>query len=265
MKVFISADIEGICGVTAWDETEHGKPEYAAAREQMTAETAAACAGALAAGADEIWVKDAHGSGRNLIPGRLPEAVRLVRGWSGHPFSMVQELDASFAALIMIGYHSPAGAESNPLAHTMNGRIARIRFNGTPVSEFLLYGLAAALRGVPVAFVSGDAALCDLVHEINPHIAACAVKQGVGNSTVNLHPRVAAARIQSGVESTLKAGDLDKCCLPMPETFTVEIRYRKPADAFRNSFYPGAEYAAPDGIRFETRDYFEVLRLMLFT
>ena len=45
MKVYISADIEGITGVTHWDETETGKPGWEEAREQMTREVVAACEG----------------------------------------------------------------------------------------------------------------------------------------------------------------------------------------------------------------------------
>ena len=60
MRVFISADIEGVTGTTAWDETEIGCPGYEAARQQMTAEVKAACEGAIAAGADYILVRDAH-------------------------------------------------------------------------------------------------------------------------------------------------------------------------------------------------------------
>jgi len=265
MKVFISADIEGVCGTTNWDETERGKSDYDAAREQMTTEVAAACEGALEAGATEIWVKDAHSSGRNLIAGKLPEAVRLVRGWSGHPFSMVQELDDSFAAMMMIGYHSPADANTNPLAHTMNGRIARMTINGVVVSEFLLHGLAAALRNVPVVLVSGDAGLCTIVRETNPNITTVDVKRGIGNSTVNLHPRVAAARIRTGATAAIRAGGLHQCRLALPESFEVEISYRRHTDAFRNSFYPGAELVRSDTIRYRTEDYFDVLRLMLFT
>ncbi len=65
MKVYISADIEGVTGVTTWDEAELHKPDHGIAQEQMTAEVRAACEGALNAGATEIWVKDAHDSGRN--------------------------------------------------------------------------------------------------------------------------------------------------------------------------------------------------------
>jgi D-amino peptidase len=72
----------------------------------------------FAAGAKEIVIKDAHATGRNIIASRLPACARLVRGWSGHPLAMVQELDESFDALVLVGYHSKAGTQDNPLAHT---------------------------------------------------------------------------------------------------------------------------------------------------
>ncbi|HQL39886.1 MAG TPA: M55 family metallopeptidase, partial [Anaerolineaceae bacterium] len=80
MKIFISADIEGVTGVTDWSETELGQSAWEAAREQMTAEVAAACEGAMAAGAQEIWIKDSHDSARNLIADRLPQCAKLIRG-----------------------------------------------------------------------------------------------------------------------------------------------------------------------------------------
>ena len=66
MRVFISADIEGCAWTTAWEETQKGQPEYPAAVKQMTAEVKAACEGAIAAGATEIVIKDAHGRGVNI-------------------------------------------------------------------------------------------------------------------------------------------------------------------------------------------------------
>ncbi|MBP7228495.1 MAG: M55 family metallopeptidase [Longilinea sp.] len=73
MKVYISTDIEGITGAYHWDETEHGKAGYEVAHEQMIAKVAAACEGALQAGATEVWVKDAYDSARNIIAFRCPE------------------------------------------------------------------------------------------------------------------------------------------------------------------------------------------------
>ncbi len=65
MNIYLSADIEGITGVTHWDETELSHAEYATARKQMTAEVAAACESALEDGDTEILVKDSHDKGRN--------------------------------------------------------------------------------------------------------------------------------------------------------------------------------------------------------
>jgi D-amino peptidase len=76
MKVYISADIEGVAGIAHWDEAGKKQPEYQEFRAQMTADVAAACQAAAAAGATEILVKDAHGSGRNIIADQLPETAR---------------------------------------------------------------------------------------------------------------------------------------------------------------------------------------------
>ena len=77
-------------------EADRNHPDYPEFREQMTREAIAAIEGAQAAGATEVWVKDAHDSGRNLIPSMLPANIRLIRSWAGHPLCMVQELAADF-------------------------------------------------------------------------------------------------------------------------------------------------------------------------
>jgi D-amino peptidase len=263
MKVYISADIEGITGTTHWDEASKSKPDYREFQEQMTAEVAAACEGALQAGATEILVKDAHASARNIIAAKLPREARLVRGWSGHPFAMVQYLDETFDALLMVGYHSSAGADANPLAHTVSGRVARLKINSRYASEMLLHAYAAALVNVPLVYLSGDAGICEEAASLNPHITTTAVKQGMGDSTVSIHPHLAVAKIREGAQKALE-GDLSRCRLQMPQQFSVEIEYRDHAQAYRASFYPGASQMSPHAIQFETDDYFEVLRLGSF-
>jgi D-amino peptidase len=263
MKVYISADIEGVTGASHWDETDKLKPEYNEFREQMTAEVSAACEGALQAGGTEIWVKDAHGTARNLIASRLPRETRLIRGWSGHPFSMVQELDESFHALLMIGYHSQAGSAANPLAHTFSGNIAGIKINGRDVSELQMYAYAAGLVNVPLVFVSGDKGICEEAASLIPKIATLAVKHGTGNATINIHPHLAVEKIRQDVQTALR-GDVSKCRLSLPEQFTVDITYKDHALAHKASFFPGAVSTQPHTIRFESNDYFEVLRLFAF-
>jgi D-amino peptidase len=263
MKIFISADIEGVTGVTHWDETEKDKMDYREFQQQMTDEVNAACQAALVAGATEIWIKDAHGSGRNLLMNQLPKEVRFIRGWSGHPFYMVQELDESFDAVMFIGYHAASGSDGSPLAHTSTPRIESFTINGQPVSEFLFHALAASLVKVPVAFVSGDQALCDQIQSLGLPIRTLAVKKGTGNSTISIHPQLAVKKIRDEVEQALKS-DLKSCVLPLADHFEVEMLFSEHRRALKAGFYPGAKPAGQKTIKFETDDYFEILRMFLF-
>ncbi|MHC4470181.1 MAG: M55 family metallopeptidase [Planctomycetota bacterium] len=264
MKIYVSADIEGIAGIASWDEANPAHADYAEFRERMTDHVAAACEGAVAAGALEILVRDAHATARNVRAVRLPRCARLVRGWSGHPLSMVQELDESFDAALMVGYHSKATSGGNPLAHTLSSsKVARLAINGRAVSEFHLNAWAAESLGVPVVFVSGDEVLCEEVAEENPHIRTCPVMRGAGASTVSLHPEVARERIREGAEAALR-GDLAACRLGLAERFRLEIRYKEATRAHRQGFYPGAEMVDDLTVAFETGEYFEVLRALQF-
>ena len=263
MKVYISADIEGTSGITNWDEAEKGHPTYTEFRERMTEEVVAACEGAMAAGADDILVKDAHDSGRNIIAGRLPDCVRLIRGWSGHPLSMVQDIDDTFDALLFVGYHAKAGSDDNPLAHTLRLRIAHLMINGEIASEFQIYSYAAALHDVPGVFLSGDAGICADAERINPGILTVPVSQGIGPSTVSIAPGLARKRIREGVTKALQ-GDRAACRIILPKHFTLEIKYTTPVDAYRASWYPGAKLSEPRTVQFESDGYFEILRAIKF-
>ena len=264
MKIFISADIEGITGIANWDETEKSKPDYQEFKKQMTEEVKAACEGAINAGAEEIWIKDAHDSGRNIIADDLPPNIKLIRGWSGHPFSMVQELDESFDALIFIGYHSCGSSSANPLSHTMSSATFNyIKLNEKLASEFLIHIYAAVTVNVPVVFLSGDEGLCKEVNAINENIRTVAVKKGIGNSVISIHPQLAIKKIKEGVESVLKE-DINKFKINLPKHFKMELSFKNHAKAFKTSFYPGVKQISSNNVVFESDNYFEVLRMFSF-
>ena len=69
MKVYISADIEGVTNVTNWDETELYHDAHAAAKKQMTREVLAACRGALAAAHSPAWFSPLPSSSQEYRPG----------------------------------------------------------------------------------------------------------------------------------------------------------------------------------------------------
>ncbi len=264
MKVFIRADMEGITGTTNWEECDNKSPFYARFAEQMTQEVLAACEGAMAAGATEIIVKDSHNSATNIDITKLPANVKLIRGWSGHPYAMVDGIDETFDAVMFVGYHSAAGIPGNPLSHTMTGNPWQIKINGEYASEFLIYSYAAARDGVPTVFLAGDAALCQAAVKQHPKVTTVPVKDAFGGTTINYAPALTLAQIRERSETALK-GDLKAAKIELPKHFEVEITYKEHVLATRKSFYPGVEKINANTLKFSTDDYFEVLRLFAFT
>ena len=149
MKVYISVDVEGLTGSTSWESTNLGNLEHGAVAEQMKREAMAAALGAIDAGADEVYIKDAHDSGRNMEITGFPKQCRFIRDWTNSPDSMIGGIDKSFDAVLFVGYHSPAGFDGNPLSHTMNRGNNYVKFNGELCSEFLMHAFYAAELGVP--------------------------------------------------------------------------------------------------------------------
>ena len=228
----------------------------------MTAAVAAACRGAIASGVQEILDKDAHWTARNIDPHLLesqalagqPGAVlRLIRGWSGHPFTMVQDIARSVSAAVFVGYHSAAGSAGNPLSHTLSGRaFARVELNGVNGSEFLLFAQAAGSVGVPVAFVSGDAALCAQAETLVDGIVTVATLRGDRASTVSMLPGEALRRIEAGVQRALSAR-LPPPLIPPPELH-LRLSFHSAQTAYAKSFFPGVRQIADTELLFEGGD-----------
>ena len=262
MKIFISADIEGVTGVTHWDETSKDKADYSPFARQMTRETAACCRGALAGGATEIFVKDAHSSGRNLIPDDLPREVTLIRGWTGDPDIMIAGLDESFDGIMFVGYHSGSGLDGNPLSHTMTTQPYTIRINGRPAGEFELHALIASGYNVPPLFISSDNLQCLNAADFVENITTVAVKKGVGGATFNMHPDKAVALIE---ESARSAVENRKSIRFKPEfPVNVDVTFRDHFKAFRMSHFPGATLTDPTTVNYRASDPRELAVFSLF-
>ncbi len=262
-KLFISADIEGTCGITDWNETEKGHADYAWFADQMSREVAAACQGAKEGGFDQVLVKDAHDSARNLDPRALPQYAQVLRGWAGQPHSMMTGLDGSFDGVVFTGYHNAAGRDSNPLAHTMTTRAFSVTINGELASELHINCLIAAHLGVPVLALSGDKGLCDWLSGRLPAAKVVVTNEGIGGAVKAIHPDEALRLIQ---EAVAEASSLPRedCLFPMPAHFDVQICYEEHKTAYRRSFYPGVTRVDERTIGFEHHDFEEVLRMMHF-
>jgi len=201
MKVFMSIDIEGINGICCWDETEADTSRYNEFKQELQREVNAACRGAIEAGATEILIKDAHDSARNLSILDLPKEAKLLRGWEGTPCSMMAGLDESFDAVMFVGYHSASRSSGNSLSHTMNGNIFHVKINGEIASEFTINSLYASYLNVPVAFLSGDLNLTQLVKKVNNNIEVVASKEGLHGAVISKHPLITCEEIEKAGKS----------------------------------------------------------------
>lgn len=112
-------------------------------------------------GVTEIIIRDAHCDSDSVDIKLMPENVKVIRGWNGHPYGMMYGIDKSFDCALYLGYHSSASGIGNPLAHTWNTGIQSIKLNGKEISEFVLSSLIAKDVGVSSIFISGDKEICE--------------------------------------------------------------------------------------------------------
>ncbi|MEE1736532.1 M55 family metallopeptidase [Streptomyces sp. BE147] len=175
MRIYISVDMEGITGLVDVEDVQPGGRDYERGRLMMAEDVNAAVRGAVAAGATDITVNDAHGPMRNLLPETLHPAVRLIRGKPKN-MGMLEGLGPEHDAVICVGYHARAGA-LGVLSHSFLGHeIEDMWLDGSPVGEIGLAQAAAAAIGVPVLVLTGDDSACEEMAKWDGSVTTVAVK-----------------------------------------------------------------------------------------
>jgi D-amino peptidase len=205
VKVFVTVDLEGISGVYAEEQTDPAGAGYAASRQFMRADLDAVLEGCFEAGANEIVVNDSHDKGSNLSSAGLPAGVSLASG-SPSSLSMMTGIDASFDAMLAIGYHACAGTAAAVLEHTYTYKIFSVAVDGQNVGELAINAAVAGSFGVPVVFVSGDDKVAKEAMAAVAGVHAAVVKYGDYRTSARLvAPTVAHERIRGGVAAALTA------------------------------------------------------------
>ncbi len=263
LKVYISADMEGVGGVVTWEiqADPHGR-EYEKFRRLMTQEVNAAIAGAYQAGATEVLVSDSHNDGQNIDVEELYGLAKLVRSWP-RPLSMMEGIDETFDAVVFIGYHASEGSAAGVLAHTMSSRrILEIKLNGTPVPEA---GFNAAIAGefnVPVVFLSGDQTIGAEAKKLLGPIETAEVKQAIGfYAAKTMHPEEARQLILQGVKKALeRRAELKPYKVAHP--VKLEIAFKKIVDAEIVAMLPGVERVRGNAVLFTAKDMIEASKFL---
>jgi len=263
MRIYISADMEGIAGITAEEQTNPvGQPEYACSCELMTGEVRAACEGAKEAGATSILVNDSHWSMRNIIHEELPPDVTLIRG-SGKPLSMNQGIDSNVDMAAFVGYHASGGTQDAVLDHTYTDvTLYEVRINGEKCSEARINAAVAGSYGVPVVFLSGDQSACADARAFLPWAQTVEVKQAIGRyAAMSLSPQEARAAIKTGIAKAIReAGARGAKPYEIAPPVTLEITFTYTSKADIASLLPGSERVSARTVRFVHDDLLTVFK-----
>jgi D-amino peptidase len=228
MKILIAVDMEGITGVTTWDQVTPGHAEYGRFRRLMTQDVNAAIRGAFDAGADEVLIADGHWFGSNILIEELDGRARLNSG-SPSPFSMVQGIEEGVDGVIFVGYHARNGSPDAVLDHTWSSKtVANVWLNELLTGEYGLNAAVAGHFGAPVIMVSGDQTACGQVMELIGAVETAIVKQASGRFAAEcLPPQVTQDLIgtcaRRAVERLAQGDAPDPFVLDTPITVTVEF------------------------------------------
>jgi D-amino peptidase len=268
MKILISADMEGTCGVSSWVHVEApeaagaGVPasavEYERARLRMTREVNAAIEGAFAGGATEVIVNDSHDGQRNLVGEELHRDAMYISG-NDKRLGMMQGVDLEgISAVFYTGYHAKAGTPKAPLAHTWTSWLQDVRFDGVSTGEFGINAAIAGHFGVPVVFVSGDVRAVEQTQAfLGPQVEGAVVKYGLSfTSARHLHPEKAQQLIRERAEIAM-----GRIPTATPYTLTpgvtVELEFDHQARADQVELLPGVERSGERTISFRPGDGME--------
>ena len=190
LKIYVNTDLEGISGVFNFKQTrEKDSPENLKACEYFMGDLAAVVRGLKDGGASEIVVLDGHGN-QAVIPHLMEAGATYITGKPRPGAGNLSELDSSFAAMVMIGFHAMNGTKDGVLHHTQSSRSeSRYWYNGIESGELLQNAVIAGYYNVPMVMVTGDEATCREARTFfGKEIITVATKKGLGREAARLYP-----------------------------------------------------------------------------
>ncbi len=179
MKVYIQTDIEGVAGVTFFENRDDDTIANYYHRERMrrllTGEVNAAIKASFDSEATEVVVNDSHGSAYNILFEYLDSRCEILHGRAGTQPFWLQDIE-EFDYMLLVGMHAMGGTVGANLPHSKwvlnDGEVY--------LSEGSMAAALAGYYGVKTIFVSGDQYVTQEVGEKIPGIEKAVVKQALG-------------------------------------------------------------------------------------
>ena len=258
LKIYISADMEGVVGVVTGEQLGPGGFEYERFREFMTNEVNAAIDAARAAGATEFVISDSHGNGQNLLIEQFSDDVTVIRSWP-RELAMMAGIDDSFDGVIFIGYHASTNNTRGVRAHTMSSaNITSVRLNGMTMTEGSMNAAIAGHFGVPVIMVSGGDVAVAENQVIIGDIEGAVVKWASGfHSARTLTPEAGYEVIRTRTKSAIdRIEEFEPYVLETPIELELSLKHYRPVELL--SYLPNVEKVNSHTIRFVGKDMIEI-------
>jgi D-amino peptidase len=259
MKIYISADIEGIGCIVRGEQSSPGGREYGWARKMMTEEVNAAIRGAFDGGASEVVVSDSHNVGLNLIPEELDERVSLIMG-SPRPLSMMDGIGDKTNLVFLVGYHGQSGTPDSNLVHTFTSRIAELKVNGKTIGEIGISAGLAGCYGVPVGLVTGDDKAIQEARQLLGTVETVEVKKGIGMyAGLCMPPARSRELIYEGAKRAMSGIKAFKP-FRIKSPSVLQIRFTTASSVDRALRMPGVQRVDPLTVRFKGKDFMEAFK-----
>ena len=262
LKIYISADMEGVVGVVTGEQLGPSGFEYQRFRQFMTDEVNAAIDAARAAGAAEFLVSDSHGNGQNLLIEQLPNDVMVIRSWP-RPLGMMEGIDETFDGIIFLGYHASAANTRGVRAHTMSSaNITGLRLNGRSMSEGSINAAIAGHFGVPVIMISGDDIAVAETQVIVGDMEGAVVKWAKGfHSAQTLTPEAAYEVIRTRTNAAVgRIDDFEPFVLETPIELELSLKHYRPVELL--SYLPNVEKVNSHTVKFVGEDMIEISKFL---
>ncbi len=271
MRVYISADLEGVAGLVSRDaQMGPDGSDYQTSRVLMTEEVNAVVRGALAGGATHVLVNDSHGRMGNIIPDRLHPAAQLSQGYPKLLY-MMDGVDGGFDLVFFVGYHARIGTADGILNHSYNSRgIYDVRVSGKVLGEPGLNARLAGYFGVPVAFVAGDEATVRETLAELPDVEGVVTKYGINRYAArSLSPSQSREKLEAGAKRAIEraAGRVGAAWKPAllkedgKVRWEVDLLYSAMADLC--TLVPGVRRTGGRSVEWTSADYLEGFKAFL--
>ena len=207
MKIYMMTDLEGVAGVTDFENRESdtlaNHEDRMRMKRLLTAEVNAAVAGLYDGGATQVIVNDGHGAGYTFDFENIDHRVQVVHGLERPVWLPL--LDETCDATCLVGAHAKATSPPATNYHTMSRAIKDWSVNGVSIGEMGLQALIAGHFGVPMTFVSGDWYACQEIEALIPGVVTAPVKRGLSRrSAVSWSPYMACQIIEQAARKSME-------------------------------------------------------------